>query len=147
MKETIGILKENHLKITDCRVQMLELFMQERKMITHSEIEKSLSVKHDRVTVYRTLNSFIDKNIIHKIASTDPVGKYALCTVEDHCNDCHQHNEHVHNNEHIHFVCDVCKATTCIDSDISKLISLPKGYALNHKNITFSGICDKCGKE
>ncbi len=146
MKETKDILKDKHLKVTDCRVQMLELFLKEKKTITHGEIERSLITKHDRVTVYRTLHSFLEKNIIHKIASPDHIGKYALCTVEDNCNECKTHTEHVHNIEHLHFVCEKCKSTTCIDIHLEELIPLPKGFKLNPTNITLTGFCNKCSK-
>ncbi|HTF80108.1 MAG TPA: transcriptional repressor [Cytophagales bacterium] len=146
MKEIKEILKDHQLKVTDCRIQMLELFHKERKTITHGEIEKSMSVKHDRVTVYRTLHSFLEKNIIHKISSPDHVSKYALCTVEDHCHACKDHTEHVHNTDHLHFVCERCMSTTCIDTDLDKLIPLPSGFKLTQANVTLSGLCSKCSK-
>lgn len=146
MKDNKEILRDNGLKVTDCRLQMLELFLKDKKTITHGEIEKSMSTKHDRVTVYRTLNSFLEKNIIHKIASPDHIGKYALCTVQEHCNDCKDHKEHVHNIEHLHFVCEKCSSTTCIDMDLDKTIPLPEGFKLIQTNITLMGLCSNCSK-
>lgn len=146
MKDSKEILRDNDLKVTDCRLQMLELFLKEKKTITHGEIEKSMSIKHDRVTVYRTLNSFLEKNIIHKIASPDHIGKYALCTVQEHCNACKDHKEHVHNIEHLHFVCEKCRSTTCIDMDLDKAIPLPEGFKLVQTNITLMGLCSNCSK-
>src|ERR1700709_2560919 len=99
-KEINDILKRNQLSVTGSRVKILELFLSKNGALAHGDIEKSAGEKFDRVTVYRTLQSFLDKGIIHSIPTVDNSVRYALC--KDDCTGGH------HLDNHIHFVCKNC---------------------------------------
>src|SRR5678815_5846065 len=105
MKEAvIDILKHSQLSITDNRLKILELFQKNQKALSHADIER-LSGKHfDRVTIYRTLQTFVDKGIIHTIPTADNSIMYALC--KEACSEGHHHDDHVH------FLCEQCG--TCL---------------------------------
>ena len=59
----LEILKKNQLSVTDSRKQILELFINSEGALAHSDIEKHTGDIFDRVTVYRTLQTFVDKGI------------------------------------------------------------------------------------
>jgi Fur family ferric uptake transcriptional regulator len=65
------LLKKNHLSITGGRRRILELFLQQEGALSHSDIEKKAGEKFDRVTVYRTLQVFLEKGLIHSIPTSD----------------------------------------------------------------------------
>jgi len=73
------ILKENRLSLTNGRRRVWQLFLQSDCALAHSEIEKELHDVIDRVTIYRTLQTFLKKHIIHLIPTTDGLIKYTLC--------------------------------------------------------------------
>ena len=75
----LDILKKNNLSITDSRKKILELFLNSDGALAHADIEKNTGEVFDRVTVYRTLQTFVDKGIIHLIPTTDNAVLYALC--------------------------------------------------------------------
>ena len=77
------ILKQNRLSITGSRQKILELFLSKNGALSHADIEKKTGESFDRVTVYRTLQTFVESGIIHLIPTTDNSIKYALCK-----NDC-----------------------------------------------------------
>ena len=81
--EILSILKKNQLSITDGRRKILELFLQSNGALAHADIEKNTDAAFDRVTVYRTLQTFVDKGIVHHIPTTDNSILYALC--KDQC--------------------------------------------------------------
>ena len=85
-----AILKRNQLSITDSRKRILELFVQNSGALEHADIEKKTGEKFDRVTVYRTLQSFLEKGIIHTIPTSGNSVRYALCKEE--CRDGHHHD-------------------------------------------------------
>lgn len=130
------LLRKHQLSITDSRTRILELFLQSRSALAHNDIERLTGVHFDRVTVYRTLQTFLEKGIIHTIASKDPNIKYALC--KDDCEAGHHHDRHVH------FVCKECGDTLCLDDVGIPDIKLPKGYQSTNVEVVVSGMCASC---
>lgn len=133
---TEGILKDFDLRKTKSREDILELFIDNEFALSQSDIESHLSHSLDRVTVYRTIKTFLEKGLIHKILSDEGSPKYALCP-EECVNTDHHH-------EHVHFKCEQCGQTTCIDNvDVPK-VTLPSGYHYKESNLLVSGICPEC---
>src|SRR5438045_6173707 len=113
------ILRRNSLSVTESRKKILNLFLNVQGALAHGDIERKAGEKFDRVTVYRTLQTFVEKGIIHTIPTADNSIRYALCK---DCEEGHHHDEHVH------FVCTHCNKTICLDDVVSPKIELPEGY-------------------
>jgi Fur family ferric uptake transcriptional regulator len=133
---TASILKKNGLSITDTRATILSLFKDTDGALAHADIEKKAGKQFDRVTIYRTLQTFVDKGIIHTIPTADNSVKYALC--KEACTTGH------HNHQHIHFICDVCAITYCLHVHDMPHIQLPQGFLPKQQDIIISGVCKKC---
>lgn len=131
-----ALLQRNKLSVTESRKKILHLFLEQAGALAHGDIEKKAGEKFDRVTVYRTLQKFVDKGIIHTIPTADNSIRYALC--KDECSEGHHHDHH------IHFVCDKCSNTYCLDDVVTPDIKLPKGYAAQHVEVVVEGICKNC---
>ena len=134
--EILSILKKNQLSITDGRRKILELFLQSNGALAHADIEKNTDAAFDRVTVYRTLQTFVDKGIVHHIPTTDNSILSALC--KDQCEAGHHHDNHVH------FICDNCNKTICLEDVTVPTVKLPKGFEPRHAEMVVNGICDDC---
>lgn len=134
-------LKKAGLRLTDTRKAVLSLFIDADKALSHSDIEEKL-IDCDKVTLYRTLSSFLEKDLIHKIVNPDGVAVFALCKHHEHA-----HHTHAHLHNHGHFVCKVCKETRCID-DFE--IEIPAHLLLNNQideiSVVLQGICSNCIK-
>jgi len=130
------ILKQNRLSVTGSRVKILELFLAKGNALSHCDIEKNAGESFDRVTVYRTLQSFVEKGIIHLIPTTDNSIKYALCK-----NDCAPGHHH---DDHVHFICDECSKTICLEDVNIPQVKLPKGFKPSHAEMVVTGICGDC---
>jgi Fur family transcriptional regulator, ferric uptake regulator len=133
---TLEVLKRNQLSVTDSRKKILELFQINSGALAHADIEKQTNDLFDRVTIYRTLQTFVDKGIIHTIPTADNSVLYALC--KDECKQGHHHDNHVH------FICDTCNVTICLDHVASPHITLPKGFKEKRTDVVVSGICKNC---
>lgn len=131
-----NILKRNQLSVTASREKILHLFLEQSGALAHGDIEKRAGEKFDRVTVYRTLQTFVEKGIIHTIPTADNSVRYALC--KDNCEAGHHHDQH------IHFVCSHCGQTFCLDDVVTPEIKLPPGYSTNHIEVVVNGICREC---
>ncbi len=130
------ILKQYNLSVTDSRKTILDLFLKTEGALAHADIENLTRSTLDRVTVYRTLQTFVEKGLIHMVPTTDNALLYALCSHE--CNGGHHHDDHVH------FVCTTCNTTTCIDEVTVPVVKLPRGFKLSKASMVIEGTCKKC---
>ena len=130
------LLKKNRLSVTESRLQILEMFYQSPGALAHADIEKHIHNNIDRVTIYRTLQAFEEKGIIHTIPSSDSSIKYALC--KEVCKDGHHHDNHVH------FVCEQCNKTVCLEEIDVPSVKLPKGFKPSSLNMVVNGTCKDC---
>ena len=140
-KNITGVLNEilhnKNLSVTDSRKKILSLFLNSHDALAHGDIEKKAGEKFDRVTVYRTLQTFVEKGIVHTIPTSDNSVRYALCK---DCTEGHHHDDHVH------FVCSNCNTTYCLDDVVTPDIRLPKDYVAEHVEVVVQGVCRNCNK-
>ena len=134
--EVTQILKQNRLSITGSRQKILELFLLSDGALSHADIEKNTGESFDRVTVYRTLQTFVEKGIIHLIPTTDNSIKYALC--KNDCSPGHHHDNHVH------FICGECEKTICLDDVNIPVVRLPSGFTPTRSEMVVTGTCGDC---
>lgn len=134
------LLKDFNLRQTDCREEVLDVFFSQGFALSHGDIENRLQDSFDRVTVYRTLKTFLEKGIIHKVLDDEGGTKYALCKDSCHTPD------HKHHHDHVHFKCQICGQTTCLDNVHIPTFSLPEGYQRQEVNLLVQGVCAVCGK-
>jgi len=135
-EKSIRLLKQHHLSVTESRCTILDYFLNNRGALSHADIEQSLPGKYDRVTIYRTLQTFVGKGILHAIPSPDNVIRYALC--KDECGAGHHHDNHVH------FVCRQCGVMTCLEDTDLPLVKLPDGFTASRVEVQVMGVCDHC---
>lgn len=131
------LLKSFDMRSTPSRLEILALFLRKDYALSHGDIEKEVSHSLDRVTVYRTIKTFLDKGLIHKVLDDEGSLKYALCT--EACSSAGHHHDHVH------FKCTACGQTNCLDMELPGL-RLPKGYRPHEINVLVQGICERCAK-
>lgn len=130
------ILRDFRLRSTTSRSAILDLFIHNDHALSYSDIEKEVAAAFDRVTVYRTLKTFLDKGVVHKVLDDGGSLKYALCN--DHCSSAEHHHDHVH------FKCTKCGQTNCLEEVEVPAIKLPKGFQASEINLLIQGLCNKC---
>lgn len=134
MPTPLSILQNHKLRVTECRQEIIQQFLDKQVALAHSDLEEILDTQFDRVTIYRTLKTFLDKDVVHKVLDDSGATKYALCA----------HEEDTHNHEHVHFKCENCGETTCLEAITLPTIKLPKGFEKKEMNLLVQGICEKC---
>jgi Fur family ferric uptake transcriptional regulator len=112
--------------------------MHSHAAISQPELERDLGKEFDRVTLYRTLSSFVEAGLLHKVPDDEGLARYALCSG---CNS----NSHSH--EHVHFKCTACGNTLCIDSVKVPRIAAPEGYVFEEMSFLVQGLCPACNKK
>lgn len=132
----LEVLKNNNLSVTDTRIKILEYFLGSNGALSQGELEKLCGKSFDRVTIYRTLQVFLDKGIIHSIPSLENTTLYAIC--KDEC------SEGKHFDNHAHFICSVCGKAYCLDEVVIPNVKLPKGFVAVQRDLILNGKCSNC---
>lgn len=138
VKKAEKILKKINLRITESRLDILDFFQGQEFALSHADIESALSGKFDRVTIYRTLKSFLEKGLIHKVLDDSGNLKYAACKTL-----CKPEIE-LHQHQHAHFKCTTCGQTTCLEEVEIPEVVLPIGFAVSEANLLMQGTCADC---
>lgn len=131
-----NLLKLKGLRVTPFRLSVLDVFSRYSNAIDTSLIENSLE-NFDRITLYRTLKTFLEKGLIHEIVMPGDIKKLALCKEE-----CHSH-DHEHNHQHLHFRCDNCQEVFCLEIKNFPEIKYPK-FKIMNLEFQGSGLCSEC---
>jgi|APEBP8051073058_1049385.scaffolds.fasta_scaffold00347_25 Fur family ferric uptake transcriptional regulator len=140
-KQVNAVLKNKNLRITPARTSVLQIFLRESSALSHADIEKKLGTDLDRVTLYRTLSSFLESGLIHKVPDEAGVQRFAYCN-HDH----HEHEgEHIHT--HVHFNCNACAKTFCLDDIHIPPVNLPMGFTQAESVYLVKGICNSCSRK
>jgi Fur family ferric uptake transcriptional regulator len=129
------ILKEHDLKHTKQRVRVLEEIVMDETAISQPDLEKKIGTEIDRVTLYRILNTYEDKGILHRIIDKNGTANYAICSSSCSAED--------HHDEHVHFNCTNCSKIYCLNAMVPN-VQMPKGFLASTINSIVYGICKNC---
>lgn len=133
-KEIDNKLNLKNIKPTAMRQLVLQVLTEQKTAISLPELEQKFE-QADKVTLYRTLKTFVNNKLIHSIDDGTGSVKYALC--RDTCQ-CHPEDLHVH------FLCTKCSQTYCLNDIPVPEIKLPHSFSLESVNMIVKGICSNC---
>ncbi len=126
-----------HIRPTAMRAIVLKLMMEKTAATSLPELENELETA-DKATLYRTLKTFEQNKLIHRINDGSGTLKYALC--KDSC-DCDVEDQH------IHFHCTKCNGTFCLNDISMPKIILPTGFSLTGIDTVVNGVCSNCNND
>ena len=132
------LLKKSGLRRTPVRVGVLELLGSTHQPMDVPQILAKLPEKTDAVTVYRTLNTFTRKKLVHRVRGEDRGWRYALGNSGPAA-------EH----RHPHFVCEDCGKVECLgDADIPasfvRSLGVAPKYQVQYPEVVLHGLCPRC---
>lgn len=88
--EVETMLVSKRINPTAMRLVVLDFLLEQASAISLTDIELGLE-RTDRVTLYRTLKTFEEHGLVHRIEDGSGVSKFALCAAECETG---QHHEH-----------------------------------------------------
>ena len=131
------LLKKNRLKLTSTRLRVLELFLANDRALTVTDFSRLTNDLFDRVSLYRTLKTFEDAGIIHRIIGVSNASSYALSQIRKIV-------EQPRLDQHLHFSCIQCSSVYCLDDQSVPTVILPDIYEVYSLSMTVIGICRFC---
>lgn len=137
LEEAEKILKDKGVKPTSNRILVLKELSLTTHPVSLADLEERLSTM-DKVSIFRVLELFAEKDVVHVIEDGSRSTKYELC-----------HNDDAHSveDQHVHFYCTACKETVCFEDVKVPKIDMPEGYVPHSVNFVIKGLCSKCGKK
>ena len=130
-------LRSSGLRKTPVRVGVVEVLTKAARPMSVPQILGKLK-SVDSVTVYRTLGTFVEKGIVHRIRSEDRSWLYAIGSA---------HKTHEH--KHPHFVCEECGKVECLEQsvipqDFVKSLGVERDYSVSYPEVVLHGTCPSC---
>jgi len=128
------LLKNSGLRITPTRRAVLSVLNSSKQPLDIATIYNELSKHHvdaDQATIYRIIESFIDKGIITRIQFQEKKFFYEAIRSEHH-----------------HAVCSECGViediSNCRISEVEQEIEKTKGFIVKSHSLEFFGLCKNC---
>lgn len=135
MKELEVRLLEKNINPTAMRLIVLNYLLKQVNAVSLTDMEMELE-KTDRVTLYRSIKTFEEHGLVHRIDDGTGVTKFALCQ--------HACTAEGHHDLHVHFYCNNCGETHCLPKTQIPEVKLPAGYERQETTLLVKGICAAC---
>lgn len=139
MDETkyIQLLEAHGVKPTANRILVVRTLATTTQPLSLAELERRI-MTIDKSNVFRALTLFREHHLVHAIEGSGDGTRYELC---------HSDNEDYDEDQHPHFICEICQQTYCLDGVTLPEITLPPGFSGHHVNLIVKGICPHCQRK
>ncbi len=131
---------EDHLltkgiKPTANRILVMRELLKASHPISLMDLETIFGHTLDKASIFRVLELFAEKDVVHTIEDGSRSLKYELC---------HGSSHHSIADQHVHFVCEHCKEIFCLTDIQVPILELPKGFLPHAVNYVIKGTCSNC---
>lgn len=129
-------LEDRGIKPTAVRLLIFRSMLKYPQAFSLSDMEMELETV-DKSTLSRTIHLFHEKHLIHSIDDGSGSIKYSVCSPDCSCE---------LNDLHVHFYCNRCHKTFCLENISIPKVKLPPAFLLHSVNFVMKGLCDHCSK-
>ena len=119
---------------TNRQTEVIELLRSSGKVLSADDVPELLSVKINKVSIYRMLSRCGEDGAIHSIMGNDGRMDYALRAENGDGS-----------NAHVHFLYKTCRSLECVDTTFA--IPEMKGYAAESAQVLLMGTCRLCAQK
>ena len=91
----------------------------------------------DKSSIFRVMSMFLEHDVVHAFEDGRGVVNYELCSHDGACN---------HTDGHIHFYCESCHQSYCLENQRIPIVSLPDGFESHSVSFVIKGLCPECRK-
>lgn len=130
-------LEHKGIKPTANRILVLKALAREHRPMTLTTMEEAMP-SMDKSSIFRTLTLFLEHDVVHAFEDGRGMLNYELCELEGRCN---------HSDGHIHFYCETCHQSFCLEDLPLPDIELPEGFLPHAVSFVIKGECPQCRKK
>lgn len=131
------LLEARGVKPTPNRLLVARELANASRPLSIADFEAAFDFTVDRASIFRVLELFAEKDVVHVIEDGSRALKYELCQNAG----CHSLDDH-----HVHFYCESCKETFCFDEINVPPIDMPEGFHPRSVNYMLKGLCPRCAR-
>ena len=131
----IQIMQQHGIRPTANRIIVAKALVEESRPLSMVELEDRIG-SIDKSGIFRTLMLFKEQHLVHVIEEGEGT-RYELC---------HSLNHQEDNDMHVHFHCERCGKTVCLENIPVPEVALPDGYAMQSASFIIKGLCPNCQK-
>ena len=136
-QQCVELLEHHGVKPTANRIVVVKALAKAGRPLSLTELEyKILTI--DKSGVFRALTLFREHHLVHVIEDGGDGVRYELC---------HSHDEEMDDDLHVHFYCEQCRRTYCLEDVPVPEVQLPEGFNQLSVNYMVKGICPACRKK
>lgn len=133
-KKCTELLNRHHIKPTANRIVVVKALASAGRPMSLSELEYEI-LTIDKSGIFRSLTLFRDHHLVHVIEDGGDGVRYELCL---------SHHDDEDDDMHVHFYCERCHKTFCMEDLPIPAVPLPEGYEMTTANFVVKGICPQC---
>lgn len=122
------------VKPTANRILVYRMLLSADRPMSLSDLEERM-ITMDKSSIFRVLTLFFEHDIVHAFEDGRGVLNYELCSADGACN---------HADAHIHFYCESCHRSFCMNELDMPDILLPAGFTLHTFSFVIKGECPEC---
>ena len=130
------LLQEHGVKPTANRLVIARDLQAAGRPLSMTELETRLETI-DKSNVFRTLTAFRDAHLVHVLEDSGNGVRYELC---------HSRHEDHDDDMHVHFYCEKCHRTFCLEEIPVPRVQAPEGYRVHQSSYLLKGVCPECAR-
>lgn len=135
-QDMISRLESKGIRPTANRILVMKTLMGEQNPQSLSNLERKM-VSMDKSSIFRTLTLFLEHDVVHAFEDGRGVLCYELCEEKGACD---------HHDGHIHFYCESCQRSFCMEDIHIPSFELPEGFYPHSISFVIKGECPDCRK-
>lgn len=136
-QDMINRLESKGIRPTANRILVMKTLMGEQNPQSLSNLERKM-VSMDKSSIFRTLTLFLKHDVVHAFEDGRGVLCYELCEEKGACD---------HHDGHIHFYCESCQRSFCMEDIHIPSFELPEGFYPHSISFVIKGECPDCRKK
>jgi Fur family transcriptional regulator, ferric uptake regulator len=136
-QDMISRLESKGIRPTANRILVMKALMGEQNPQSLSNLERKM-VSMDKSSIFRTLTLFLEHDVVHAFEDGRGVLCYELCEEKGACD---------HHDGHIHFYCESCQRSFCMEDIHIPSFELPVGFYPHSISFVIKGECPDCRKK
>ena len=136
-QDMISRLESKGIRPTANRILVMKTLMGEQNPQSLSNLERKM-VSMDKSSIFRTLTLFLEHDVVHAFEDGRGVLCYELCEEKGACD---------HHDGHIHFYCESCQRSFCMEDIHIPSFELPDGFYPHSISFVIKGECPDCRKK
>ena len=136
-QEIIKRLEGKGIKPTANRILVLKTLSSETQPMSLGNLEHRM-ITMDKSSIFRALTLFLEHDVVHAFEDGRGILNYEVCEEDGKCD---------HHDGHVHFYCESCQRSFCMEDLEIPSFELPVGFFPHSISFVIKGECPECRKK